>query len=70
MNALWNRQLGKNVRILLSNNDGGAIMHMLIDQNWQLLSCLIIFLLNITLQLKLGWRIGGLLIFQLTMRTK
>lgn len=28
MNALWNRQLGKNVRILLSNNDGGAIMHM------------------------------------------
>ena len=28
MNALWNRKLGKNVRILLSNNDGGAIMHM------------------------------------------
>ena len=28
MNALWNRQLGKNVRIILSNNDGGAIMHM------------------------------------------
>lgn len=28
MNALWNRQLGKNVRIILSNNDGRAIMHM------------------------------------------
>lgn len=28
MNALWNRQLGKNLRILLSNNNGGAIMHM------------------------------------------
>lgn len=28
MNALWNRQLGKNVRIILNNNNGGAIMHM------------------------------------------
>lgn len=28
MNALWNRQLGKNVRIFLVNNGGGAIMHM------------------------------------------
>lgn len=28
MNALWNRQLGKNVRIFLGNNGGGAIMHM------------------------------------------
>jgi len=28
MNALWNRQLGKNVRIFLDNNGGGAIMHM------------------------------------------
>lgn len=28
MNALWNRQLGKNIRILLNNNGGGAIMHM------------------------------------------
>ena len=28
MNALWNRQLGKNVRIILNNNSGGAIMHM------------------------------------------
>lgn len=28
MNALWNRHLGSNVRILLDNNGGGAIMHM------------------------------------------
>ena len=28
MNALWNRQLGSNVRIFLDNNGGGAIMHM------------------------------------------
>ena len=28
MNALWNPQLGKNLRILLDNNGGGAIMHM------------------------------------------
>lgn len=28
MNALWNRQLGKNLRIFLDNNGGGAIMHM------------------------------------------
>jgi len=28
MNAIWNRQLGKNLRIFLDNNDGGAIMHM------------------------------------------
>lgn len=28
MNALWNRNLGKNVRIFLDNNGGGAIMHM------------------------------------------
>ena len=28
MNALWNRQLGNNLRILLNNNGGGAIMHM------------------------------------------
>lgn len=28
MNALWNRQLGKNLRIMLNNNNGGAIMHM------------------------------------------
>ncbi|MDE7381482.1 MAG: 2-succinyl-5-enolpyruvyl-6-hydroxy-3-cyclohexene-1-carboxylic-acid synthase, partial [Muribaculaceae bacterium] len=28
MNALWNRHVGKNVRILLNNNGGGAIMHM------------------------------------------
>lgn len=28
MNALWNRQLGKNMRIFLDNNGGGAIMHM------------------------------------------
>lgn len=28
MNSLWTRHLGKNVRILLSNNGGGAIMHM------------------------------------------
>ena len=28
MNALWNRQLGNNIRILLNNNGGGAIMHM------------------------------------------
>lgn len=28
MNALWNPQLGKNLRIFLDNNGGGAIMHM------------------------------------------
>lgn len=28
MNALWNRHIGKNLRILLCNNSGGAIMHM------------------------------------------
>lgn len=28
MNALWNRHLGKNIRIFLDNNGGGAIMHM------------------------------------------
>lgn len=28
MNALWNPQLSKNLRILLDNNGGGAIMHM------------------------------------------
>lgn len=28
MNALWNPQVGKNIRILLDNNGGGAIMHM------------------------------------------
>lgn len=28
MNALWNRHLGKNVRIFIQNNGGGAIMHM------------------------------------------
>lgn len=27
MNALWNPQVGKNLRILLDNNGGGAIMH-------------------------------------------
>jgi len=28
MNALWNRHLGANFRILLLNNEGGAVMHM------------------------------------------
>ncbi|AGA80597.1 2-succinyl-5-enolpyruvyl-6-hydroxy-3-cyclohexene-1-carboxylic-acid synthase [Echinicola vietnamensis] len=28
MNALWNRHLSKNLRILLLNNEGGAIMHL------------------------------------------
>lgn len=28
MNALWNRHLGKNLRIFIQNNGGGAIMHM------------------------------------------
>lgn len=28
MNALWNRHLGKNIRIFIQNNGGGAIMHM------------------------------------------
>lgn len=28
MNALWNRHLGKNIRIYIQNNGGGAIMHM------------------------------------------
>lgn len=28
MNALWNRHIRKNIRILLCNNGGGAIMHM------------------------------------------
>jgi 2-succinyl-5-enolpyruvyl-6-hydroxy-3-cyclohexene-1-carboxylate synthase len=27
MNALWNRQLSPNLRILLINNEGGAVMH-------------------------------------------
>jgi 2-succinyl-5-enolpyruvyl-6-hydroxy-3-cyclohexene-1-carboxylate synthase len=29
MNALWNRQLNKNLRILLNNNGGGEIFHTL-----------------------------------------
>lgn len=28
MNALWNRHLSKSLRILLLNNEGGAVMHM------------------------------------------
>ncbi len=28
MNAVWNRHLSKNFRILLLNNEGGAVMHM------------------------------------------
>lgn len=28
MNALWNRHLSKNLRILLINNQGGAVMHL------------------------------------------
>lgn len=28
MNALWNRHLSKNMRILLVNNEGGAVMHL------------------------------------------
>jgi 2-succinyl-5-enolpyruvyl-6-hydroxy-3-cyclohexene-1-carboxylate synthase len=28
MNAIWNRHLSKNFRILLVNNEGGAVMHM------------------------------------------
>lgn len=28
MNALWNRHLSKNFRILLLNNEGGGVMHM------------------------------------------
>jgi 2-succinyl-5-enolpyruvyl-6-hydroxy-3-cyclohexene-1-carboxylate synthase len=28
MNALWNRHLSKNLRILLVNNEGGAVMHL------------------------------------------
>lgn len=28
MNALWNRHISKNFRILLVNNQGGAVMHM------------------------------------------
>jgi 2-succinyl-5-enolpyruvyl-6-hydroxy-3-cyclohexene-1-carboxylate synthase len=28
MNALWNRHLSKNLRILLVNNQGGAVMHL------------------------------------------
>lgn len=28
MNSLWNRHLSKNMRILLLNNEGGAVMHM------------------------------------------
>ena len=28
MNALWNRQLGNNLRILLVNNGGGSVMHL------------------------------------------
>ena len=28
MNAIWNRQLSKNLRILLINNGGGSVMHL------------------------------------------
>jgi 2-succinyl-5-enolpyruvyl-6-hydroxy-3-cyclohexene-1-carboxylate synthase len=28
MNAIWNRYLSPNIRILLINNEGGAVMHM------------------------------------------
>ncbi|AWI77589.1 2-succinyl-5-enolpyruvyl-6-hydroxy-3-cyclohexene-1-carboxylic-acid synthase [Parazoarcus communis] len=28
MNALWNRHLSKNLRILMLNNEGGGVMHM------------------------------------------
>ena len=28
MNALWNRHVGKNIRIFLVNNGGGAVIHM------------------------------------------
>lgn len=28
MNALWNRQIGKNLRILIVNNGGGSVMHL------------------------------------------
>ena len=28
MNALWNRQLSKNLRIFLENNGGGSILHL------------------------------------------
>lgn len=32
MNALWNRYVGKNVRILLNNNSGAGIFHQLIGK--------------------------------------
>lgn len=32
MNALWNRHLTKNLRILLVNNEGGAVIHIPFDE--------------------------------------
>lgn len=34
MNALWNRHLSKNLRILLLNNEGGAVMHMPLNESF------------------------------------
>jgi 2-succinyl-5-enolpyruvyl-6-hydroxy-3-cyclohexene-1-carboxylate synthase len=33
MNALWNRHLAPNMRILLLNNEGGGVMHVPLDEN-------------------------------------
>lgn len=32
MNSLWNKHLSKNLRILLINNEGGAVIHMAFNQ--------------------------------------
>jgi len=33
MNALWNRHLSKNLRILMLNNEGGGVMHMPLSES-------------------------------------
>jgi 2-succinyl-5-enolpyruvyl-6-hydroxy-3-cyclohexene-1-carboxylate synthase len=35
MNAIWNRHISKNLRILLTNNEGGAVMHSPFNQEMQ-----------------------------------
>lgn len=35
MNAIWNRHLSKKLRILLTNNEGGAVMHSPFNQEMQ-----------------------------------
>lgn len=35
MNALWNRHLSPNLRILLLNNEGGGVMHLPLDESME-----------------------------------